>query len=253
MKSLIRLSAAGFAAAMLLSHVSVVDAAEIKVLSAPPLRSAMTELVLLFEKSSGHKVTIEYATVGPLVDRISKGEAADVLIVTKQPISSLQQQGKIMLGSDIDIAKVGMGVEVRRGAPKPDISSIETFKRTMLAAKSIGYIDPTTAPGGAYIASLFERLGITPDLKAKTKFYGPSGTEAAVASGEVEIGLSQVTVIAAVPGVELVGRLPIEIQNFLQFTAGVVASSKQQDAATMLIRFATSPTAASIMKSKGFE
>jgi molybdate transport system substrate-binding protein len=193
--------------AMLL-NVSSVATADIVVLSAGPLRSGMSELLPLFEKSSGHKVTIEYATVEPLVDRASKGAMADVLIVTKQPISSLQHEGRIISGSDRDIAKVGMGVEVRRGASKPDISSIESFKRTMLAARSIAYIDPTTAPGGAYIASLFERMGIASDLRGKTKFYGPSGTEAAVAAGEIEIGLSQVTIIAATPGVELVGPLP---------------------------------------------
>src|SRR5258705_3376137 len=196
----------------MLSNVSSVAAADIVVLSAGPLRSAMSELLPLFEKSSGHKVTIEYSTVEPLASRVSKGATADVLIVTKQLISSLQHEGKIISGSETDIAKVGMGAEVRRGAPKPDISSIESFKRTMLAARSIAYIDPTTAPGGAYLASLFERIGIASDIRGKTKFYGPSGTEAAVAAGEVEIGLSQVTIIAAAPGVELVGPLPAEIQ-----------------------------------------
>jgi molybdate transport system substrate-binding protein len=238
--------------AMLL-NVSSAAAADIVVLSAPPLRSAMSELLPLFEKSSGHTVTIEYATVDPLVDRVSRGAMADILIVTKQPISSLQHDGKIVSGSDKDIAKVGMGVEVRRGASKPDIGSIDSFKRTMLAARSIAYIDPATAPGGVYIASLFERIGIASDLKGKTKFYGPSGTEAAVAAGEVEIGLSQVTVIAATPGVELVGPLPAEIQNYLQFTAGILVSSKQPDAAKMLIEFLSSSNAASIMKLKGFE
>jgi molybdate transport system substrate-binding protein len=238
--------------AMLLSASSVA-AADIVVLSAGPLRSAMSELVPLFERSSGHKLTIEYATVEPLVDRVSKGAMADVLIVTKQPISSLEHKGKIKSGSDREIAKVGMGVEVRRGASKPDISSIEPFKRTMLAAKSIAYIDPTTAPGGAYIVSLFERLGIAADLRGKTRFYGPSGTEAAVAAGEVEIGLSQLTIIAATPGVELVGPLPVEIQNFLQFAAAILVGSKQPDAAKMLIEFLSSPTAVSIMKLKGFE
>src|SRR2546423_212697 len=162
--------------AMLL-NVSSVAAADIVVLSAGPLRSAMSELVPLFERSSGHKLRIEYATVEPLVDRVSKGAMADVLIVTKQPILSLQHEGKIKSGSDREIAKVGMGVEVRRGASKPDISSIEPFKRTMLAAQSIAYIDPMTAPGGAYIVSLFERIGIAADLRGKTRFYGPSGTE----------------------------------------------------------------------------
>src|SRR5712671_3770651 len=227
-----------------LLNVSSVAAADLVVLSAGPLRSAMSELLPLFEKSSGHKVTIEYATVEPLVDRVSKETVADVVIVTKQPISSLQHEGKIISGSDRDIAKVGMGVEVRRGALKPDISSVESFKRTMLAARSIAYIDPTTAPGGAYLASLFERIGIASDLRGKTKFYGPSGTEAAVAAGEVEIGLSQVTIIAATPGLELVGPLPAEIQNFLQFTAGILVSSKQPNAAKVLIEFLYSPTAA---------
>ena len=213
----------------------------------------MSELLPLFEKASGHKITIEYATVGPLVDRVSQGAMADVLIVTKERISSLQQEGKIRSGSERDIAKVGMGVEVRRGTSKPDISSIESFKKAMLAVRSIGYIDPTTAPGGAYIASLFERIGIASDLREKTKFYGPSGTEAAVAAGDVEIGISQLTIIAATAGVELVAPLPAEIQNFLQFTAGILSSSRQPDAAMTLIEFLNSPSASSTMKLKGFE
>jgi molybdate transport system substrate-binding protein len=249
-------TAMGIATAMswaVLLNVSSVAAADIVALSAGPLRSALTELLPLFEKSSGHKVTVEYATVEPLVGRVLKGAMADVLIVTKQPISSLQHEGKVLSGSDKDIARVGMGVEVRRGASKPDISSIESFRRAMLAAGSIAYIDPTTAPGGAYIAALFERIGIASDVRSKTKFYGPSGTEAAVAAGEVEIGLSQVTIIAATPGVELVGPLPAEIQNFLQFTAGILVSNREPDAARMLIEFLSSPTAVSIMKLKGFE
>lgn len=240
--------------AVLLVSMTATAGAEIKVLSLPPLRSAMSELLPKYEQSSGNKVTIEYGTPPQLLERLQRGDAADVLIMTKQDISRLQQQDKIEAGSPHDVARVGMGVFVRKGGAKLKVGSVETLKRALLTANSIAYIDPASgAPGGIYLAQLFERLGIAADLKQKTRHFGPSGAETAVASGEVELGLSQVTVIVASPGIELVGSLPPEVQNHLQFTTAVMRGAKQAAAAKGFIEFITSPIAAAAMKAKGYE
>jgi len=235
--------------------MSVANAAEIKLLCAVALQPAIAGLIPEFEKSSGHKVTITYGTAGAMADRVQKGEAADVTIVSGPQIDELQGQGKVVAGSRVDIAKVGVGVFVRKGAAKPDISSADAFKRSMLAARSIAYPDP--AGGGAsgiYVASLLDRLGVAGEMKAKTKFYPPSAPlYESVASGEVEIGFNQISEILAQPSVEFLGPLPAAIQNFTQFAAGIIASSTLADAGKALIGFLSSPTAAAFMKSKGFE
>ena len=151
---------------------STARAAEIKLLCAVALQPAMVALIPDFEKSSGHKVTIAYGTAGAVADRVQKGEAADIVISSVPQIDQLQAQGKVVAGSRVNIAKVGVGVFVRKGTAKPDISSADAFKRSMLAAKSIAYPDP--AGGGAsgiYVASLLDRLGIAVEMKPTS----PSG------------------------------------------------------------------------------
>ncbi len=215
----------------------------------------MIELIPKFEQSSGHKVTFDYGTVGGMTDRLQKGEAADVAIVSGPQIDVLEKQGKVAAGSRVNLAKVGIGVFVRKGAPKPDISSVEAFKRTLLAAKSIGYNDPAAgAPVSIYLIGALERLGIAAEMKPKTKvFQRRADRFEAVARGDVEIGFNQISEIVAAPGVELVGPLPAAIQNYTLFAAGIVVDSKQQDAGKALIQFISSPAAAAVMKTKGFE
>lgn len=234
---------------------SVASAAEIKVLSGSAVEPAMIELIPKFEQSSGHKVTFDYGTVGGMTDRLQKGEAADVAIVSGPQIDVLEKQGKVAAGSRVNLAKVGIGVFVRKGAPKPDISSVEAFKRTLLAAKSIGYNDPAAgAPVSIYLIGALERLGIAAEMKPKTKvFQRRADRFEAVARGDVEIGFNQISEIVAAPGVELVGPLPAAIQNYTLFAAGIVVDSKQQDAGKALIQFISSPAAAAVMKTKGFE
>src|SRR5712664_816566 len=234
---------------------STARAAEIKLLCAVALQPGMVALIPDFEKSSGDKVIIAYGTAGAVADRVQKGETADIVISSVPLVDQLQAQGKVVAGSRVNIAKVGVGVFVRKGAAKPDISSADAFKRSMLAARSIAYPDP--AGGGAsgiYVASLLDRLSIAGEMKAKTKFYPPSAPlYESVASGEVEIGFNQISEILAQPSVEFLGPLPAAIQNFTQFAAGIIASSTQADAGKALIGFLSSPTAAAFMKSKGFE
>lgn len=229
-------------------------AAEIKLLCASALHPVIDALIPDFEKSSGHKVTVEYGTAGAVAERVQKGEAVDLVLSSVPMIDRLQMQGKLVAADRIVIAKVGVGAFVRKGAPKPDISSADAFKRAMLTAKSIAYPDP--AGGGAsgiYVASLLERLGIAAEMKPKTKLSTLGTLYSSVASGEVEIGFNQVSEILAQPTIELIGPLPSVIQNYTQFAPGIVAGSSQADAAKTLETFLYSPAAKAILKAKGFE
>jgi molybdate transport system substrate-binding protein len=233
---------------------TIARAAEIRLLCADALRPAIDALIPDFEKFSGHKVTVAYGRLGAVADRVQKGEAADIVISSVPMIDRLQAQGKVVAGDRVIIAKVGVGVFVRKGAAKPDISSADAFKRSMLAARSIAYPDP--AGGGAsgiYVASLLERLGIAAEMKPKTKLSTLETLYASVASGDVEIGFNQVSEILAQPTVELAGPLPSEIQNYTQFSPGIVTGSSQTDAARALVTFLSSPAAQTVLKAKGFE
>lgn len=195
-------------------------AAEIKLLCAAALHPAVDVLIPDYEKSSGHKVTVAYGNAGAIADRFQKGEVADLVINAAPLMDQLRAQGKVVAGDRIVIAKVGVGAFVRKGAAKPDISSADAFKRSMLAARSIIYPDP--AGGGAsgiYMASLLERLGIAGEMKPKTKL-SPSASVlyASVASGDVEIGFNQISEVLAQPTVEFAGPLPSAIQNYTQFS-----------------------------------
>ena len=237
------------------SALSTAKATEIKLLSAVALHPAIDALVPDFESSSGHKVSVAYGTAGDVAERVQKGEPVDLVITAAARIDLLQAQGKVVAGDRIIIAKVGVGAFIRKGVAKPDISSADTFKRSMLAARSIAYPDP--AGGGAsgiYVAGLLERLGIAGEMKLKTKLLPP--TEAlyrSVASGDVEIGFNQISEILAQPTVELAGPLPLTIQNYTQFTPGIVTGSSKADVATALIAFLSSPPSQAVLKAKGFE
>jgi len=215
----------------------------------------MAELVPKFEASSGHKVTFDWGTVGGMAERVRQGEAADVVIAAGPQVEALEKVGKVVAGSRTDLAKAGVGVFVRKGAVKPDIGSVDAFKRAMLAAKSIGWNDPAAgAPVSIYMLVLFERLGIAAEMKDRTvTFKQRSERFEAVARGDVEIGFNQVSEILAAPGVDLVGPLPPAIQHYTLFTAAIVASSKEQDASRALLRFVSSPDARAVMKAKGFD
>jgi molybdate transport system substrate-binding protein len=230
-------------------------ATEIHVLSAAALRSSLNEILPDFERSSTYKTKAEFGTAGALVLRIEKDHQADVAIVTGGQIDQLQDQGKIIAGSKANIASVGIGIFTRRDALKPKIGSIEAFKRALLAAKSIGHIDPSAgAPSGAFVARLLSSLDIASDLKPKIKSL-PTGPAMfrAVAGGDVDIAFGQVTEIMEWPSVQLVGPLPSAIQNYTSFAVGIVARSEHQDPAKSLISFLRSPSAAAVMKAKGLE
>jgi len=235
--------------------VSVANAAEIKCLCPVGMKAVIGDLVPQFERSSGHKVTIEYATAGVIVDRILKGESADVTIVTGRQNEELQKQGKIIAGSRVDVARVGVGVFVHTGSPKPDISSVETFKRSLLAAKSISYSDPAGGGiSGIHMASVVERLGIAAEMKPKTKLLPNSQVALeALVKGDAEIGFGLTSDAGATSGVDLVGPLPTEIQSFTLYAGGIIASSKQAEAAKAMISHFSTPAGQAVLKAKGFE
>jgi molybdate transport system substrate-binding protein len=232
------------------------SAAELKMLSPGATSSSLNQLLPQFEQSSGHKVTINYGPVGSLVDRVKKDEAVDLVVVNAQAADELRKLGKFVDGSETLIATVGVGVFVRKGDPKPDISTLEAFTRALANAKSIAYSDANLGGGSAatYLATLMASLDITGAIKPKTKLTPPSKPLAdLVASGAVDFGLNQITEVLADPRLELVGPLPKEIQSYTRYVANPLARSQQHDASKALVTFLTSPAATTVMKSKGFE
>jgi molybdate transport system substrate-binding protein len=248
----IALAAALFASAVAPSA----RAAEIKLIAAAALERVLSELVPQFEKDTGHRVTVVYGPIGALTDRLAKGEPADVAIVSDRQVDDLQKSGRVLAGTRVDIARTGVGAFVRKNGPKPDISSVDAFKRTLLAAHAITYAAPASGgAGGIYVARLMERMGISDEMKQKTKF-DPSGGRLIyqlVANGEAEIGFDQMSIILTQPTVELVGPLPEAVQNYTTFAAGVVATSDQARTAQVFIQFLASPAAQARMKTSGLQ
>jgi molybdate transport system substrate-binding protein len=234
---------------------SVVDAAEVKVLSAAVLKPALTELAPEFERATGHTVAITYESAGVVRDRIQKGEAADVAIIQRPTVEALAREGKILAGSSVTLARSGVAIGVPTGRPKPDISSVDALTRALQAAMSIAYPDPSLGhASGIHFRGVMDRLGITKDVDAKAKLM--KGTVAEFAAlDSADIVISQPMEILATPGYELVGWLPEELQDRERFTwaAGVPANAIAADAGRALIRFLSSPTAAAVITKKGME
>ena len=237
------------AAALIFSGAA--GAAEIKVLSTQATEDAYRELVPLFEQASGHKVTTIFTGTLDVQKRIAAGEAYDLIIMAGPAIDDFIKSGKVVPGSRTDLARSGVGVAVRAGAPKPDISSTEALKKTLLSAKSIGY---STGPSGVYLAKLFQRLGVADAVKPKLK-QTPTGVFVGglVASGEAEIGFQQVSELSHFPGVDFVGPLPAEVQEITVFSSGLQVGAKQAEAANAWVKFLTAPAAAPAFTKRGLQ
>jgi molybdate transport system substrate-binding protein len=228
--------------------------AEIKVLTAGAFKQVLLALVPDFERTSGHKVTVENDTVGALTKRIAGGEAFDLAVLTPKAVDDLAKEGKFAAGSRANLAQVGVGVVVKDGTPKPDIGSVAAFKQALLAAKSVAYIDPAAGgSSGIYVAGLLDKLGIAAEVKPKAKLIPGGAVAEHVARGEAELGIHQISEILPVKGITLVGPLPAEIQNYTVYAAGIGAHAKESDAAKALLKTLTSPAAAEVLKSKGME
>jgi molybdate transport system substrate-binding protein len=249
------LSSLAFSGLVLIGAMpSPARAAEINLLGPASFRVLFPKLLPQFEKSSGHKVTAGYAPLGVITERVSKGEAIDVPIVSDKQNEELQKQGKLLAGSRVEIAQVGFTVFVKKGAPKPDLSSADALKRALLEAKSIAVGDPASGGGASvYTVDLLKRLGISEEVRAKSRLK-PSGTEIAeaVAKGETELGIGVASDLSLVGGIEAVA-LPAEVQNYSLYVAGINSGSKQVDASKALIGYLSSPAVKEALTASGFE
>jgi molybdate transport system substrate-binding protein len=225
--------------------------AEVKVLSVLPLKTFLDELGPQFERTTGHKLTIKYDVSASLKRQIDAGETFDVAILLPAIIDDLLKQGKVAAGTRTDVSRAAVGVAVRKGAPKPDVSSAEALKNTLLNAKSIAY--SSEGGSGIYFKGLLDRLGIAAETNAKLKPLASSAVVPSVAKGEVELAVISPPAILADPGVELVGLMPKELQQYVVYTAGVSAAAKEAEAAKALLKHVTTPAAMVVMKSKGLE
>jgi len=233
------------------------EAAELKVLSAFGMQSVMEDLGPKFERATGHKLAISFATGGATVKRAQDGESADVVIALRQGIDSLVKNGKAAADNVTVVAHSGIVVAVRKGAPKPDISSPDALKRMLLAAKSISYVDPASGgASGIHFAKVLDRLGIANEMKSKTVFPNPKTpgeVGVLVANGEAEIGVHVIQELIPVAGIDLVGPLPGDLQNTIVFSAAIITGAKDPAAAKALVDFLRTPDSAKVIKAKGMD
>jgi molybdate transport system substrate-binding protein len=223
----------------------------IAVLSSLATREAYLELVPQFEQSTGSKVATTWAGTVDINKRMAAGEVFDLVISSNAAIGELTNQGKIVAGTGTILAKAGIGIGVRKGAPKPDVGTPDAFKRALIAAKTVGL---STGPSGVYLEKLFERLGVADAVKAKTRLIPSGGTVSTLlASGEAEIGFQQISEIAQAEGVDYVGPLPAELQLISVFTAGVHSAAAHPGEARALVKFLTAPASLAVMKKHGLE
>jgi molybdate transport system substrate-binding protein len=245
------LAATVLSAALVGAQAGTTSAAEIKVLATHAVQEIMEALGPQFEKASGHKLVFGYDPSAAVRRQIEQGAAFDVAIITRAALEDLAKKGKLQAATIADIGKSGLGVAVKKGAPKPDIGTVEAFKRTLLAAKSV--VRSTEGASGAYFEKLLGRLGIAAEMKDKVRL-GPSGRISEMAArGEVELAVQQISEILPVKGADFVGPFPAEIQLYTLFSIGLGTGAKDTKAAMELVAFVTAPAAAAVVKSKGLE
>jgi molybdate transport system substrate-binding protein len=243
-------AAVGFA--MMCAANIPASAAEIKVISSNALKTTLEQLAPTFEKTTEHKLAFTWGAAVPLKAEIEKGATFDLAMLSDAAVDDLIKQGKLVGATRSVIAISGAGVAVRKGASKPDIGTVDAFKRALLNAKSVAYVEQGQT--GIYLKALLPRLGIADALKDKIKRLPPENPAAqAVANGEAEIGMTQISEILPYAGAELVGPLPKEIQLTTSFAVAVGANARQSEAAQALIRFLTALAAAPVFKAKGLD
>lgn len=228
------------------------QAADLKVVSSVGMQAVLQELAPQFERASSHKVTLVLGTAAVLKRQVEAGEAFDVVILTPPMIDDLVKQGKVAAGTKLDVAKVGLGAAIRAGAPKPDISTPEAFKKALLESK--GIVHSKEGQSGAHMVKVIDRLGIAEQMKAKTLLETRSGHSAiAVVEGKADLGFALISEILPVKGAELLGPLPADLQGYVPFAAGLAPAAKDADAAKAFLRFLTAPAALPVLKAKGME
>lgn len=235
--------------AVLMSPMAKLEAAELKVIAGGSMTASLNALGPEFEKATGHKLVTHFDSTPNIITRVTSGTPFDLAIAPVDVFKDATAKARFAPGPTIDIARVGYGIIVRSGAPKPDISTPDAFKKALLDAPSIAFLPASAA--GAYVTKVFERLGIGEAMKAKTKVQAaPAQIAPAVAKGEADLGVFLVNVLIA-PGVELVGPFPADLQQELVFTAAIAADTKEADAAKALIDYLRTPAATATIKAAG--
>jgi molybdate transport system substrate-binding protein len=242
------------AAGGLIVSATVGHAAEVKVFTSVALTNALNEVSPIFEQKTGHKLVIDFNLAAVQKKRILDGDRADVIILTRSMMEDLAKQNKLAPGNLVNVAGTPVALAARAGVPKPDISTVEAFKQTLLSARSISYADPAKGGLSGVVASrAIERLGIAEQMKAKTTLVPGAQSPELVAKGEVELGIAQASEIVPIAGTQLVGPLPGELGSLTVFTGGVGAETQSADAAKAFIDFLSGPEAAPHFKSQGFQ
>jgi molybdate transport system substrate-binding protein len=241
----------GFASLLLLTGAA--NAAEVRVMISGGLTAAFNALVPEFEKETGNKVLVAYGpsmgtTVNAIPVRLERGEPADVLIMVGYALADLAKKGKVVPDSQVELVKSGIGIAVKAGAPKPDISTSDAVKRALIAAKTVAYSDSAS---GVYISTeMFKKLGIEEEMKGKARQIPATPVGDIVAKGEAELGFQQISELKPVAGIDIIGPLPADLQKITIFSAGIATASKEPEAGKALIKFLSSPIAnAEIVKS----
>lgn len=238
---------------LVLAGIVPAEAADLKLLTAGAFKPVAVEIVAEFEKRTGNKVTIDNDTAGGLSKRVAAGEYFDVVVMPPLVLGPFLGN-KLVESSAKSLARAGIGVAVKEGAAKPDLSSVDSFKKALLAARSVGYVDPASGgSSGIYLAKLFEKLGIAEQLKPKTVLVKGGVVAEKVASGEAEIGLQQASELMVVPGAVFVGPIPLDLQNYTIYSGAVSTASRNRAAADALMLALADPKNLALLKKKGLD
>jgi molybdate transport system substrate-binding protein len=244
--------AVALACGFLFSQPVAAQAPEVRVLASNGMKAVVEDLLPQAQHTIGRTISVQYRPTAALKQEIDGGESFDAVIVTAESIAQLSKEGKTVGGEGTPISRVGVGIGIRRGTPRPDISTPEALKRALLGAKAIAY-----GPSGAsfpYITRMLETLGIADTMKAKTLFFDTSdGTNAAVADGKADFGITLVSEILPVKGIELLGPFPDEFQGYVRFSAAVSANAKNPESAAALIKFLAGPDTSASIKARGMQ
>lgn len=231
-------------------------AAEIHVMNSGGFASAYQELAPGFERQTGHKLAAVYGpsmgeTPGAIPNRLARGEAADVVIMARSALDALVSAGRVRKGSEVDLVRSRIGLAVKAGAPRPDISSVEGLKRTLLSARSIAYSDSVS---GAYVAKeLFARLGIAGEVASRCRMIPATPVGLIVARGEAEVGFQQISELLPIAGIQVVGPIPDAVQKVTVFSAGITTKAQSPEAARRLIDYLASRQAWPAIRRSGLQ
>jgi molybdate transport system substrate-binding protein len=249
MKPILAALLVGFGA--ISSNVTFAGATDLNVLASNSLKAVVAELAPQFEKETGHRLVFTWDTANNLVKQIEGGQTFDVVIVTPAQVNSLSKLGKVEQNSPVNLTRAGLGVAVKQGAPRPDISTVEAFKQTLLNARAVAYV--TSGQSGVYFIGVVEKLGIADQIKAKAKTALGGSAAEFVAKGEADIAIQVIPELISASGVEVVGPFPPELQIYIGLTGGIGVDARDKAASQAFLEYLTTPAAISVIKAKGME